>query len=51
MFRWQETFEAVTHPDEQVEILNEVLLNISSNFIPNQLSKIKPRQIPWITPL
>ena len=51
MFRWKETFEEVTHPDEQVEILNEVLLNICSNFIPNQLKKIKPRQIPWITPL
>ena len=37
MFRWKETFEEVTHPDEQVESLNEVLLNICSNFIPNQL--------------
>ena len=51
MFRWKETFEEVTHPDEQIEILNEVLLNICSNFIPNQLKKIKPRQVPWITPL
>ena len=46
VFRWKETFEEVTLPDEQVEILKEVLLNICSNFIPNQLKKIKPRQIP-----
>ena len=51
MFRWQETFKEITHPDEQVEILNEVLLNICSNFIPNRLKKIKPHQIPWINPL
>ena len=50
MFRWQETFEEVTHPDEQVKVLNEVLLNICSNFIPNKLKKIKPNQVHWITP-
>ena len=50
MFRWQETFEEVTHPDKQVEVLNEVLLNICSNFIPNELKRIKPKQVPWITP-
>ena len=25
MFRWQETFEEVPHPDEQVKVLNEVI--------------------------
>ena len=50
MFRWQETFEEVPHPDEQVKILNKVLLNICSNFIPNKLKKIRANQVHWITP-
>ena len=50
MFPWQRTFGEVTHPDDQVKILNEVLLNIFSNYIPNELKKIKPQQVPWITP-
>ena len=50
MYNWRETFGEVTHPDEQVKILNEVLLNICSNFIPNEPKKIKPYQVPWITP-
>ena len=49
MYHWRETFGEVTHPDEQVKILNDVLLNICSNFIPNELKKIKPYQVPWIT--
>ena len=50
MFHWQETFEEVTHPDKQVELRNEVLLNICSNFIPNKLKKTKHNQFSWITP-
>ena len=50
MYHWQEVFEEVTHPNEQVKVLNEVLLNICSNFIPNELKKIKPHQVQWITP-
>ena len=42
MFCWQETFEEVPHPDEQVKALNEVLLNICSNFIPNKLKESRP---------
>ena len=50
MFPWQQTFEEVTHPDEQFKVLNEVLLNICSNYIPNELKKVKAQQVPWITP-
>ena len=50
LFPWQQTFEEVTHPDDQVKILNEVLVNIFSNYISNELKKIKPQQVPWITP-
>ena len=49
MFRWQEHLQKIACPNEQVKLLNEVLLNIYSNFIPNQVKTIKPRQAPWIT--
>ena len=40
----------LTCPNEQVKLLNEVLLNIYSNFIPNKVKTIRPCQVPWITP-
>ena len=49
MFRWQEHLDNLIFPNEQVELLNEVLLNIYSNFIPNKLKTIRPHQAPWIT--
>ena len=49
MFRWQQHLDNITCPDEQVKLLNEVLLNIYSNFIPNEVKTIRPRQAPWIT--
>ena len=49
MFNWQETLGQISCPDQQVKCLNEVLLNIFSNFIPNSFITVKPRQAPWIT--
>ena len=49
VYNWQESFETVRHPDDQVKILNEVLLNVCSNFIPNRVKTIRPRQAAWIT--
>ena len=49
MFRWREHLENLTCPNEQVKLLNEVLLNIYINFIPNEIKTIRPRQAPWIT--
>ena len=49
MFRWREHLDKITGPNEQVKLLNKVLLNIYSNFIPNQVKTIRPRQAPWIT--
>ena len=49
MFRWHEQLGKITCPDAQVKLLNDVLLNIYSNFIPNEVKTIKPRQAPWIT--
>ena len=49
MFRWHEHLNKMSCPDDQVELLNEVLLNINSNFIPNKVKTIRPHQAPWIT--
>ena len=49
MFRWNEHLATMPCPNEQVKLLNEVLLNIYSNFIPNKVKIIKPLQAPWIT--
>ena len=49
MFRWREHVENLTCPNKQVKLLNEVLLNIYTNFIPNEVKAIRPRQAPWIT--
>ena len=49
MFSWREHLDKISCPNEQVKLLNEVLLNIYSNLIPNQVKTVKPRQAPWIT--
>ena len=49
MFNWHEHLNKIKCPNEQVKLLNEVLLNIYSNFIPNQVKTIQPRKLPWIT--
>ena len=49
MFRWHEHLENMTCPNQQVEPLNEVLLNIYTNFIPNKVKTIRPPEAPWIT--
>ena len=37
------------HPVEQVDHFNEVIINISKNFIPNELKTFNPKEPPWIT--
>ena len=49
MFNWHDTLGQISCPDQQVKCLNEILLNIFSNFIPNSHITVKPRQAPWIT--
>ena len=49
MFPWRETFRENSCPNWQVKKLNEILLNICSNFIPNKVITVRPRQAPWIT--
>ena len=36
-------------PSKQVEFFNNKILNIASNFIPNNFVKIQPKDTPWIT--
>ena len=49
MFHWHQHLGTITCPNDQVKFLNEVLLNIYSNFIPNKVKTIRPRQAPWVT--
>ena len=49
MFKWHEHLDKLSCPNEQVKLLNEVLLNIYTNFISNQIRLISPRQAHWIT--
>ena len=36
-------------PTEQTKLLNETLLNIMSNFVPNEFKTIRPREPEWMT--
>ena len=47
-FTWNGVFENVS-VDEKVELLNETLLNIFRNYIPNKKIKCDYRQPPWMT--
>ena len=49
MFHWRETIGGLSCPNQQVEMLTEILLNIFSNFIPNEVTTVKPQQAPWVT--
>ena len=48
MFAWHENLDNMTCSNGQVRLLNEVLLNSYSNFIPNKVKTIRPRPAPWI---
>ncbi len=49
LFRWREVLSEIDCPNLKVKLLNDVLLNIFSNFIPNKSITVRPRQAPWIT--
>ena len=36
------------NPNRQVDILNETILNIMSNFVPNEVKTISPREPEWM---
>ena len=49
LFNWQKHLGSLQCPNEQVKLLNETLLNIYSNFIPNKIKTIRPNEVPWMT--
>ena len=36
------------NPNRQVDILNETILNIMSNFVPNEVKTVNPREPEWM---
>ena len=49
-FDWQKKLSDLSdQPNKQADFFSETLLNIFSNFIPNEQRKIKPRDPPWFT--
>ena len=49
MYKWNESFQLLQCPNEQVKLLTEVVYNVCSNFIPNDLKKIKSCKTPLVT--
>ena len=49
-FPWRLHLSSNPNPNWQVKFFTEKILNIMSNFIPNELINIRPRDPPWITP-
>ena len=47
-FNWTKAFENLS-VDEKVKLLNEILLNIYRNYIPNKKNKCDYCQLPWMT--
>ena len=47
-FPWHERIERISDPSLQVELLNDTILNIMSNFVPNNTIKIKPSEPEWL---
>ena len=47
-FNWNKAFDNLAI-DEKVALLNQTLLNIFRNYIPNKKNKCDYRQPPWVT--
>ena len=48
-FPWEQHLSINQDPNWQVKTFPKIFLNIMSNFIPNEMKKIVPRDPPWIT--
>ena len=46
---WENLFDQNPGPNWQVQIFTETLLNIISNFVPNEFVRINLEDPPWIT--
>ena len=47
-FPWEDHFRNNPDPNWQAESFTEIILNIISNFIPNRVIRVVPRDPPWI---
>ena len=47
-FPWYDRLTRIQNPSLQVAILNETILNIMSNFVPNRTIRIKPSEPEWL---
>ena len=47
-FPWIQYHRLNTDPNWQVKKLTQILLNIMSNFVPNEIKRFVPRGHPWI---
>ena len=47
IFPWEEHLKKLTDPSDQVELLTRTILNIMSNFIPNEIKKFRPSEPAW----
>ena len=48
-FPWAPHLNIHQHLNRQVKTFTKIFLNIMSNFIPNEIKRIVPRDPPWIT--
>ena len=46
-FPWNNCLSSLADPSDQVELLNSTIINIMSNFIPNEVKRYRPSQPAW----
>ena len=46
-FPWFSELDRLTDPTQQVRLLNKTILNIMSNFVPNEIKTFRPSDPPW----
>ena len=47
-FPWEVRLRQNPNPNEQVKLLNQCVLNIMSNYVPNEVKTICPREPEWL---
>ena len=46
---WEQELNTLENPSEQVDLLNDYILNVISNFVPTEIKKFSPNDPPWFT--
>ena len=46
-FPWERRLGNLNDPSDQVNLLNETILNIMSNFVPNEIKRYRPSEPAW----